>query len=102
MDWFVPLVGTLGVGGFLGWAAANFIKTAGRIIGCLVGLVFVLMQVLAYYGIAEWHWDTLAPVVEGVSGAAKSSGGTLWKILTYNLPFSGGFGAGFWLTMKRR
>ncbi len=101
MEWFMPVAGTLGVGGLLGWATACFLKSAGRLMGCAVGLVFVLMQLLAYYGLAEWRWDLIAPVVDKAGEVAKSSSGTLWKILTYNLPFSGGFGAGFWLALKR-
>ena len=43
------------------------------------------MQVLAYYNIADWHWGILA----------KHAGRFSWKILRYNLPFTGGCGAGF-------
>jgi uncharacterized membrane protein (Fun14 family) len=101
MDWLFPLAGTLGIGGLLGWAAATFLKTTARLFGCLLGLVFILMQVLAYYGIAEWHWDLLHKAVEPATHAAKASSGLLWKIMTYNLPFTGGFAAGFWWGMKR-
>ena len=101
MDWLLPFAGTLGIGGFLGWAAATFIKTTGRIIGCIIGVVFILMQVLAYYGIAQWHWDVIGKAAGPAAEAAKHGGGFLWKILTYNLPFTGGFGAGFWWGMKR-
>ena len=100
MDVLLPLIGTLGIGGFLGWAAATFIKTTGRVVGCIIGLVFILMQVLAYYGIAEWPWDLIAKAAAPAGEAAKAGGGLLWKILTYNLPFTGGFGAGFWWGIK--
>lgn len=100
MDIFLPILGTLGIGGFLGWAAATFIKTTGRLIGCIIGLVFILMQVLAYYGIAQWHWDIIAKAAGPATEAAKAGGGLLWKILTYNLPFTGGFAGGFWWGMK--
>lgn len=101
MDWLLPFTGTLGLGAFLGWAAATFIKNTARLIGCGIGLVFILMQVLAYYGIAEWHWGEIAKAAAPLGHAAKQHGPTLWKIFTYNLPFTGGFGAGFWWTMKR-
>ncbi|MCE5236873.1 FUN14 domain-containing protein [bacterium] len=100
MEVLIPIIGTLGVGGFLGWAAASFLKTTGRLIGCAIGLVFILMQVLAYYGIAQWHWDAIGHAVGGVGHAAQAGGKVLWKIMTYNLPFTGGFGAGFWWGMK--
>lgn len=100
MDSLLPFVGTLGIGGLLGWAAATFIKTTARLVGCVIGLVFVLMQVLAYYGIAQWHWEALAHAAGPLSHAVHAGGGTLWKILTYNLPFTGGFGAGFWWGLR--
>ncbi len=101
MDFILPFFGTLGIGGLLGWAAASFIKTTGRIVGCIIGAVFILMQVLAYYGIAQWHWENLEQAVGPAEQAARGGFSFLWKIMTYNLPFAGGFGAGFWWAMKR-
>ena len=100
MHFLLPFLGTLGIGGFLGWAAATFLKTTTRIVGCAIGLVFILMQVLAFYGIAEWHWDAIAKAAGPASHAAKHGFPVLWKIMTYNLPFTGGFGVGFWWGMK--
>jgi len=100
MDSLFPVLGTLGIGGVLGWAAAHFLKTAGRLLGCLLGLIFILMQLLAYYGIAEWHWDALAKAAAPAAAAAQHGGNLLWKILTYNLPFTGGFAAGFYWGLK--
>lgn len=101
MDWLLPFAGTLGIGGILGWAAANFLKTTARMLGCIIGLVFILMQVMAYYGIAEWHWDALAKAASPAGQAAKAGGGLLWKIMTYNLPFAGGFAGGFWWGLRK-
>ena len=101
MQVILPIVATLGIGGILGWSAAHALKTVGRMLGCLLGLVFILAQVLAYYGIAEWHWDLLHKAVGPATHAAKASGGLLWKILTYNLPFAGGFAAGFWWGIRK-
>jgi len=101
MDWLWPVAGTLGLGGLLGWAAGNFVRTTARLIGCLLGLVFILMQILAYYGIAEWHWEILQKAVVPAQQAAKAGGSLLWKIMTYNLPFAGGFATGFWLGVRR-
>ncbi len=96
------VLSTLGVGGLLGYGAGIAIKTVTRLVGCMIGVIFILMQVLAYYGIAEWHWDRVADVVTGPgASAAHSAGSALWKILTYNLPFGGGFAAGFYLGMRR-
>jgi len=99
LDWLVPIVGLLGFGGLLGWCAAHFVKTVGRVVGCVCGAIFILVQLLAYYGLAEVHWDKVAqaaPATEVASGALRF----FWKIMTYNLPFTGGFAVGFWRGWK--
>ncbi len=100
MHLLLSVLGTLGIGGLLGWGAAHALRTVGRMLGCLLGVVFILAQVLAYYGIAEIHWDKVAQAAPSTDVASHGFR-ALWKIMTYNLPFTGGFGAGFWLGMKR-
>ena len=96
------ILSTLGVGGLLGYGAGVAIRSVTRLVGCLIGVVFILMQVLAYYGLAQWHWDKIGELITGPgASAAHGASSALWKILTYNLPFSGGFAAGFYLAMKR-
>ena len=101
MDAIVPIIGTLGVGGVLGYCAGLATKTAMKIVGCLIGLLFILMQVLAYYHIAQWHWEVVQRHSPQIQHGAHAAWSGLWKILTYNLPFAGGFAVGFGLAMKR-
>lgn len=97
-----PILGTLGVGGVIGYAAGLAVKSAGRLIGCALGVVFILMQLLAYYGLAEWHWEAIGNVISGPGASTvHTTTGALWKVLTYNLPFTGGFAAGFYLGLRR-
>ncbi len=96
------ILSTLGVGGVLGFLAGMACKTLGRLAGCALGVVFILMQLLAYYGFAEWHWNRIAEFITGPAAtAAEVATQRLWKILTYNLPFAGGFTAGFYLGLRR-
>ena len=96
------ILSTLGVGGLLGWFSGVAVKTVSRLVGCMLGLVFILMQVLAYYGIAEWHWDVISNFISGPAAtAAGVASSKLWTILTYNLPFAGGFATGFYLGLRR-
>jgi len=97
-----PILGTLGVGGLLGYGAGLAVKSVSRLLGCALGVVFILMQLLAYYGFAEWHWGAIANTVSGPGATAVHTvTGGLWKILTYNLPFTGGFAGGFYLALRR-
>lgn len=96
------ILSTLGVGGLLGWFTGTAVKTVSRLVGCLLGVVFILMQVLAYYGLAEWHWDVIGRFIMGPAATAADAATTkLWTILTYNLPFTGGFATGFYLGLRR-
>lgn len=96
------ILSTLGFGGLLGYFTGIAVKTVSRLLGCLLGIVFILMQLLAYYGLAEWHWDAIAEFVMGpAAGAADAASAKLWAILTYNLPFTGGFATGFYIGLRR-
>jgi uncharacterized membrane protein (Fun14 family) len=101
MDAFIPVVATLGLGGFLGWAAATFLKTTARFVGCIVGLIFILVQYMSFKGWIHLDWSAISHATAPLGTAAKHGGGTLWRVLTYNLPFTGGFAGGFWYGMKR-
>jgi uncharacterized membrane protein (Fun14 family) len=96
------VLSTLGVGGLLGYFTGTAVKTMSRLLGCLLGIVFILMQLLAYYGLAEWHWDAIAQFIMGPAAtAADAASAKLWTILTYNLPFTGGFATGFYIGLRR-
>ena len=58
-----PFVGQFALGGVLGFAAGFAIKKVGKIVVIIVGLAFILLQVLAYYGIIEIDWAPIARVV---------------------------------------
>jgi len=98
MDSITPVFITLGLGGVLGYCAGMFIKLAMKLAGCLLGLVFLLMQVMAYYGFAEWHWDV---ITQHATPAVQQTGQWLHKLLYYNLPLAGSFGAGLWIALRR-
>ena len=103
MGILTAVLGTLGVGGLLGYWAGTAVKTISKLVGCGLGVLFILMQILAYYGLAEWHWDRIADAITGPgASAADAASGWLWTVMTYNLPFAGGFGAGFFLAIRRR
>jgi uncharacterized membrane protein (Fun14 family) len=96
------ILSTLGVGGLLGYFTGTAVKTMSRILGCLLGVLFILMQLLAYYGLAQWNWDAIGEFIMGPAATAADAATTrLWTILTYNLPFTGGFATGFYIGLRR-
>ncbi|NLO73862.1 MAG: hypothetical protein GX100_07130 [candidate division WS1 bacterium] len=101
IEHLLPGIGMLGMGGLLGVASAITFKSATRAVGCAIGLLFLLIQVLAYYKIVSVDWALVAQQAEPAKHVASAGLGKLWQILTYNLPLGGGFVAGFWLGWKR-
>jgi len=96
------ILSTLGVGGLLGYFTGTAVKTMSRLLGCLLGILFILMQLLAYYGFAEWNWGLISEWIMGPGASAADAATTkLWTILTYNLPFTGGFATGFYIGFRR-
>ncbi len=97
-DWAAPLTfgGVAGV--VVGYAAKKMTKLAAL----LLGLLFILLQVLAYEGFITINW---AAVQHGAETVWRDPHGMtladhLWEIVTANLPFGGGFVAGFAVGFK--
>lgn len=95
MSFVLPFLATGGLGGILGYGSATFLKTVTKLVGCIIGIIFILMQLLAYYGFAQWNWGALQEACGPAGQVAQSGACILWKILIYNLPFTGGFALGF-------
>ncbi len=101
LDRLIPGLGILGLGGLLGYAVGIAFKSAAKTLGCLLGVVFILLQVLAYYGIVQVDWSQFLHHAHPATKLAETGLERLWHILTYNLPFAGGFAAGFALAFRR-
>ncbi len=102
LEHLIPGLGVLGLGGLLGYAVALAFREAARVLGCLLGVLFILLQVLAYYGIVHLDWGQILHHAEPATKMAGSALEKFWKIITYNLPFGGGFAGGFYLGFRQR
>ena len=98
-----PLASQLGVGVVAGFAVGYALKKVGKVLAVAVGLVFVVVQLLAYQGFLTVHWGEVEaridPLLETDSlGAAWRS---LVEVLTHNLVFAGAFVPGLILGLRR-
>jgi uncharacterized membrane protein (Fun14 family) len=95
-------VAALGFGGVAGAVVGYTAKKVTKLVALLLGLAFILVQVLVYKGLISVNWDAVQSTAEGVW--ADPHGVTLaeraWQVLSANLPFGGGFAAGFVLGFK--
>lgn len=99
----VPLLPPLSLGALLGFAAGYAVRVVGKIALLIVGLLFVAIQLLSYFGLVSVNWLRL----EALSGPwLQGSGKTVWTwvsgVLTHDLPFGGAFVVGLLLGLRRR
>lgn len=88
-----PFVEQLGFGAVAGFAAGYALKKVGKLLAIALGLLFVVLQVLAYYGFVAIDWARVQSSVDPLL-TAQSVGGawhTVIAILTYNVAFAAAF-----------
>lgn len=96
-----PLAG-LGFGGLVGAVVGYASKKITKLAALLLGLLFILVQVMVFMGWIAVDWVAVQTFAE--AAWTNPQGHTLaeraWHILTANLPFGGGFVAGFLIGFK--
>jgi uncharacterized membrane protein (Fun14 family) len=97
-----PIAPSLGFGGVAGLAVGYTAKKLTKLLALLLGCAFILLQLAVYEGFITVNWDAVQGAATHVwsdpQGATLAD--RLWDILTANLPFGGGFVAGFALGLK--
>ena len=99
----IPLLSQLGFGGVVGFLVGFTLKKVSKLVAIALGLIFILLQVLAYYGIVAIQWDPVASWWAQVTEPQKLQGlwATLRDILFTNVPALAGAVPGFLLGLKR-
>ena len=91
----------LGFGGVVGLAVGYTTKKLGKLVLLLLGGLFLVLQGLAYFDLVVIDW---AAVEQAAHGVWETPDGTLaerfWDVVRNNLPFGGGFVAGFAVGFK--
>lgn len=98
-----PVLEQIGFGAVAGFVAGYALKKVGKVLAVALGLLFVAIQLLAYFGYVTVEWGRLQAEVEPLLGA--ESLGAAWRalldVVTYNLPFAAAFVPSFVIGMKR-
>jgi uncharacterized membrane protein (Fun14 family) len=94
--------GQLGFGGAAGAVVGYTSKKLTKLAALMLGLIFLVIQALVYLKFVSVDWEAVQQTAEhvwkdphGVTLAQRA-----WEILSANLPFGGGFMAGFALGFK--
>lgn len=105
MNWSELLggwAGTLGFGGIAGVVVGYTAKKVTKLVALGLGLTFIVLQVLVYKGFITVDWGAVQSSAEtvwrGPQGVTLAD--RMWQVLSANLPFGGGFVAGFAIGFK--
>ncbi len=99
---FQPYIGQLTFGGVAGFATGFAIKKVGRVVAIVVGILFIIVQLLASAGYISVDWVRIQKDVEPMLGQEniKNVWQGLLALLTHNLPFGASFTVGLALGLK--
>ncbi len=80
-----------------GLVAGYAAKKIARLAAVLLGVLFFLLQILAYEGWITIHWHEVQRSADEFWLRAQEQGlwERVWDVVTGNLPFGGAFTAGF-------
>lgn len=98
-----PYLEQIGFGAAAGFMAGYALKKLGKLVALAVGLLFVAVQLLAYFGYVTVEWGRIQGDVEPMLGSEslQRSWRGLLAMLTYNLPFAASFVPTFVVGLKR-
>lgn len=102
LPWW-PLLSQLGVGGIAGFSVGYAVTKVGKGFALLLGLVFVVVQWLAFQGFLTVHWSEVEARLDPLLGSDSLA--ELWRgllaVLTHNVLFAGAFVPALLLGMRR-
>lgn len=103
LETLAPVLGQLTFGALAGFAAGYALKKIGKVAAVALGIFFILIQLLAYYGFVEVNWLQIQESVDPFLKPDSLEG--LWRnvldLLTLNLPFAAAFIPGLLLGLRR-
>jgi len=103
LDALRPILPDLSVGALLGFATGVALRHIGRVVLIVVGVLFVTLQLLAYFDLISINWLRLQALTEPWLRQGGEQGVTwLRRVLTANLPFAGAYTAGLLLGLRAR
>ena len=98
-----PYLEQLSFGLIAGFAAGYALKKVGKLVAIALGLLFISIQLLAYFNFVSINWvqleDTVNPLFE--SESLTRAWQLLIGVLTYNVTFAAAFIPGLVFGLRR-
>lgn len=106
MDWsrlFQDIGPSVGFGGAAGLVVGFATKKITKFVAIGLGVLFILIQVLAYYRFISVNWGEVEAQATGflIDSHGNSAAEQFWNMVTSNLPFGAAFAAGFAIGFKQ-
>ncbi len=98
-----PYAEQLGFGLVAGFAVGYALKKVGKVLAVLLGILFVVVQVLASQGFLTVHWGEVQARVDPwfETDSLRAGWGSLVRVLTHNVTFAGAFVPGLVVGLRR-
>lgn len=90
-------------GAVAGFASGFALKKVGQLLALLLGLLFISIQILAYYGFVSVDWPEVQSAIDPLLDPAALESGwqQLLAVLVGNAPFAGAFVPSLLLGLRR-
>lgn len=86
-----------------GFAVGYAFKKLGKLVAFALGLLFIALQILAFYGLVTINWGEIQSRVDPLLEAESLQ--QMWRsllaMLTFNIPFAAAFVPGFIFGLRR-
>jgi uncharacterized membrane protein (Fun14 family) len=101
-DSIAPYLGQISFGALAGFATGYALKKIGRTALVIFGMLFIVIQLLAYLGVVRVDWLRIQQYADPLLSKNSLQGffNGLTGILTNNVPFAGAFIPGFLLGLR--
>ncbi|MFO7546869.1 MAG: FUN14 domain-containing protein [Trueperaceae bacterium] len=99
----LPWVQQIGFGAVAGFVAGYALKKVGKLVALAIGLLFIVIQLLAWWGFLSVDWGVVQKTVDPLleSESLNQAWRSLVTVLTYNIPFAAAFVPAMVLGIRR-
>lgn len=87
----INILGQISFGLIAGYLFGFLLKRYGATIALIIGVTFVVVEVLSYYGIVTVNWSNLQDGMSPVSNFFSQLGSNLGNLLSNNIAFAVAF-----------
>ena len=98
-----PWIEQIGFGVIAGFVTGYALKKAGKLLAIVLGVIFVVVQLLAWAGFVTVNWGAVQDNVEPLlhNESLQSGWAQLVELLTHNIPFAASFIPGLVYGLKK-